>query len=412
MSPAGARELRFLSWNPDRPEVWNGIIEEYERRSGTRIHMERAPSSSSALHDLLVQKLRNESPDIDVFFMDVIWVPEFAAAGWASPLEDVFPPTEREKFLPGTIAANTYGKVVYGIPLFVDAGMLYYRKDLLEEYGFSPPETWQEMVHQADTVVRGEAAQGNRIYGFSAQFKQYEGLLCVMQEFILSNGGAIMDPETGAPRFTDPAALEAVRYVRDECIGGAAPRGALTYEEPESMALFVQGRAVFHRNWPYVWSIAGDRTASRIAGRVGIARLPRFPGGRSCSTLGGWQLGISSFSRRRGEAARFILYLTGDEVQRRFAVETGRAPSRRALYGDRSVLAANPQFRDMKDVFLRAVPRPRTPLYPAVSNALQRYLSRVLAFPDTDIAAEAATARRRIEWIQSLLPQGEGHAVP
>ncbi len=33
-----------------------------------------------------------------------------------------------------------------------------------------------------------------QLVGFSAQFKQYEGLVCNMMEFILGNGGALWDP--------------------------------------------------------------------------------------------------------------------------------------------------------------------------------------------------------------------------
>ncbi|MBN1495717.1 MAG: ABC transporter substrate-binding protein [Spirochaetes bacterium] len=396
--------LRFVTWNPGHPEVWKSIIAEFEKRNpGITVIREFGPSSSTSFHDMLAQKLRNRSPEVDVFFMDVIWVPEFAAAGWADPIDELLPPAEREQFLPGAIAANTCGGRLYGVPLFIDAGMLFYRSDLLRKYGYRPPATWQEMERQGLHIVREEARTGNDICVFSAQFKQYEGLVCVMQEFILGNNGRLFDPETRVPEIQMPAAIEAVRYVREHIIGRLAPRGVLTYQEPESLALFVQGRALFHRNWPYVWEIAGDPRRSRIAGRVGVTYLPRFPGGRSRSTLGGWQLGVSAFSRNRKMALGFIAFLTGAEIQKRFAIEAGRAPSRKELYRDREVLAANPQFKEMKTVFLNASPRPRTPLYPAVSDALQRYFSTALADPDASVEEEAGKAADRIRWIESMM---------
>ena len=78
--------------------------------------------------------------------MDVIWPPEFAAAGWVMELDDIFTTQEREKFLPRTILANTYQGKIYGVPLFIDSGLLYYRKDLLASYGFNPPRKWNELV--------------------------------------------------------------------------------------------------------------------------------------------------------------------------------------------------------------------------------------------------------------------------
>jgi multiple sugar transport system substrate-binding protein len=69
------------------------------------------------------------------------------------------------------------------MPLYIDSGMLYYRRDLLDKYGFKPPETWPEMVRQAEAITAGES----NIRGFSAQFKQYEGLVCNMMEYIAGN---------------------------------------------------------------------------------------------------------------------------------------------------------------------------------------------------------------------------------
>ena len=115
--------------------------------------------------------------------------PEFAAAGWALSLDTHFPPAEQEKFLPATITAGTYRGEMYGIPSRIDGGMLYYRKDLLAAYDLPPPQTWDELARQASTIVAGESTRNPALRGYSAQFKQYEGLVCNMLEFIESNGG-------------------------------------------------------------------------------------------------------------------------------------------------------------------------------------------------------------------------------
>ena len=60
-------------------------------------------------------------------------------------------------------------------------------------------------------------------------------------------------------------------------------------------------------------------------------------------------------------------------MQRHFALTAGIAPSRMAVLQDETVLRANPQFRAQLAMFHGAIERPRTPLYPAISNILQRY---------------------------------------
>ncbi len=398
----GKKVLHFVTWKPNIPEAWEEIFTLFERENpDIDLDVQIGPHSSTAFHDMLTQKLKNRSTDVDVFLMDVIWPPEFAAAGWAMPLDDIF--KDREEFLEGTILANTYNGRIYGIPLFIDSGVLYYRKDLLERYGYSPPRTWEELVAQAERIVKEERKRGVEIYGFSGQFKQYEGLVCDMMEYILSNGGYLV--EDGRVGIAEEEALEAVRFVRDRMIGKVAPRGVLTYQEPESLDLFIQGKAVFHRNWPYAWNVANNPERSRIAGKVGIAVLPHFEGGRSFSALGGWQVGISRFSRNKEEAVRFATFLTSERVQKILALKAGRAPTRKALYDDPEVLKANPHFATMKDVFLTAYPRPRSPLYPAISNILQRYFSRVISDPSSDIRAEAQEAAREIERVLSLVKE-------
>jgi len=395
--------IHFVTWKPNIPEAWEEIYRIFaEEHPDIRVIKEVGPHSSTAFHDLLTQKLKNKSRDVDVFLMDVIWPPEFAAAGWAMPLDDVFPPSEQEEFLEGPIMANRYKGRIYGIPLFIDSGVLYYRKDLLDKYGFKPPETWDEMVKQAEEIVSEEAKRGKEIYGFSGQFKQYEGLVCDMMEYILSNGGDIIDPDSGRIEIADPPAIEAVRFVRDRIIGKIAPRGVLTYQEPESLDLFIQGKAIFHRNWPYAWEVSNNPDRSRIAGRVGIMRLPHFPGGKSHSTLGGWQVGISSYSENKEAALVFARFLTSKRIQKILALKAGRAPTRKQLYEDQDILKAYPHFSNMKEVFLTAYPRPRTPLYPAVSNILQRYFSKVISRPDSDIEKEAKVASDEIEKVLSL----------
>jgi len=396
--------LHFVTWKADHPRAWDAAIQRFEQaHPHVRVKREIAPHSSTAYHDLLTQKLRNRDVSLDLFFMDVIWPAEFAAAGWALPLDDYFPQSEREKFLPATIASGTYRHRIYGVPSRIDSGMLYYRKDLLEKYGFSPPSTWNELVRQAEAVLEGERIAQPLLRGYSGQFKQYEGLVCGMLEFVGSHNGSFLMEDGRRSNLTAAESLLAVRFVREQIIRRLATPAALTYQESESLALFIQGKAVFHRNWPYAWGLANDPRHSKIVGRVGVTTLPRFSEGRSTSALGGWLYGISANSQHTDEAWAFIEFMTSPELQKHFAIHASLAPSRLALYADQEVLHASPQYKDLLPVFQTARPRPRTPVYPIVSHILQRYFSRVLAFPDTDILEEAREADRKINRFLALM---------
>ena len=215
-----------------------------------------------------------------------------------------------------------------------------------------------------------------------------------MMEYILGNGGALWDPTRMVSTLDSPAALAAVRFVRDRIIGEISHRGVLAYEEPESLALFTQGRAIFHRNWPYAWAVANDPEKSKIAGKVAMIPLPGFSPGNGVAALGGWQVGISRFSKKPDLAWRFAAFMTGEEMQKRIALATGRAPTRLALYNDPEIQGKIQTLKSLLETFKQAVPRPATPVYVPLSNIMQRYFSSVLALPSTDINARAALAAR------------------
>ncbi len=385
----GAVTLRVAVWKANNPEAWDEALRLFhEAHPGIRVELETGPNSSTQLHDLITQKLRNRDSSLDAFLMDVIWPPEFAAASWALPLDDRFPPDQRARFFPGCIEAVTFEGKIHGIPFNTDAGLLYYREDLLDKYGLRPPESWPEMALQIEAIRRGEG-NSRLLHGFSGQFKQYEGLVCNMLEYIHSNGGRMIAPAS-------PEAVEAITFVRDRIIGGLAPRGVLTYEEQESLDLFKSGGAIFLRSWPYAWKIVNDPRHSEITGKVGIACLPAFKEGLSSAALGGWSFGIHSRSHRPQEAWDFVNFMTGPQMQRHFAIKAGKAPARRALYSDPGVLEANPHFANMLPVFETATPRPRSPIYPRISHILQRCLHKTISNPDSDARALAEKAERRI----------------
>jgi len=196
--------------------------------------------------------------------------------------------------------------------------------------------------------------------------------------------------------------------VRQHIIGKAAPAGVLTYQEPESLDVFIQGKAMFHRNWPYAWEVANNPESSSVSGKVGIARLPHFKDNKSYSTLGGWQIGISSYSKNKEAAWAFVEFYTSKEIQKFLALKAGRAPTRKGLYDDIDIVKAHPHFVDMKDVFLTSYPRPRTPLYPAVSNILQRYFSKTITDSSIDIRKEALAASKEIDKIISMTQETAG----
>ncbi len=368
VAPDGPEAVGFLMWKPAQRESWFRVIAAFEAANpGLRVRVEEAPPSSGGFHALLVTKLRAQDPSLDAFLIDVVWPAELTAAGYLEPVDDLFPESDRKRFFPAAVDAALIGTRAMAVPFDVDGGALFYRTDLLAERGFKPPDTWEELERQA-LVLR---ARHPDVVGYTGQFDQYEGLVCNMLEFVASNSGHL---ERGGQPELDLRAEEAVAWVRDRLVGRIAPRAVLDEREPESREVFMQGHALFHRNWPETWKIANDPRRSTVAGRVGLAPLPHFEGGRSASTLGGWQLAISAQSAHKDGARKLVRFLSSFEIQKQLTLETSSVPARSDVLEDPEVLAAYPHLARLKGILGSAVTRPKLADYAAFSDRLQREL--------------------------------------
>jgi multiple sugar transport system substrate-binding protein len=367
-APEESEAIGFLMWKPAQRDSWVRVIAAFEAaHPGLHVRVEEAPPSAGAFHALLVTKLRAHDPTLDAFLIDVVWPAELTAAGYLEPVDDLLPESERRRFFPAAVDAALIGTTAMAVPFNVDGGALYYRTDLLAEQGFRPPETWQELERQTQAI----RALHPDVVGYTGQFDLYEGLVCSILEFVASNGGHL---ERGGQPALDPRAEAAVAWVRDRLVGGIAPRAVLSERESESREVFTQGHAIFHRNWPETWKISNDPARSTVAGRVGLAPLPRLDGGRSVSTLGGWQLAIAAHSPRKEAARKLLRFLSGFDIQKRLTLETSYVPARAEVLDDPEVRTAFPHFEALKGILGTAVTRPKLANYAAFSDRLQRQL--------------------------------------
>ena len=258
------------------------------------------------------------------------------------------------------VANNTVDGKLLAMPWFTEAGLLYYRKDLLEQYHRPVPKTWEEMTSTAKIIQTAERAKGRKnLWGYVFQGRAYEGLTCNATEWIASyNGGHFIESD-GRVSINNPQAAKALDQAAS-WIGTISPKSTLDMAEEEVRAQFQEGNAVFMRNWPYAWSLARmDRSV--IKNKVGVASLPQGGAdGQHAASLGGWGLAVSKYSKHPNEAADLVLFLTSEQAQKNRAITGAYNPTIPALYHDGDVLNASPLFGELLEVFNHAVARPST----------------------------------------------------
>ncbi|MDR1031935.1 MAG: ABC transporter substrate-binding protein [Holosporales bacterium] len=334
-------------------ELYQQAAKEWEALTGHRVEIITLPNESNERLNLYLQLLRAESQDLDILIIDVTW--PGILASYLIDLKEYFK-GEIPEFFQVCIANNTIDGQLVAIPWYIDMGILYCRKDLLEKYGHSVPKTWDDLEKIATDIQDKERANGNsRMWGYVFQGKSYEGLTVNVVEWFCSAGGGIMDNK-GKLAVDTPSNRRMLNMIY-KWIGAVAPSGVLGYTEEEARGVFQSGNAVFMRSWPYAFALLSSPDCP-LAGKVDVAPLPIGPGGRHVGILGGWSLGISKFSKHPKEAVAFLRYLTSHKEQRRRAIEGGISPSRPNLYKDKAMIQAQPFFAKLSDMLDHMVVRP------------------------------------------------------
>ena len=356
-------------------------------KTGNTVKMFSPPNNTTDSLALYRQLFAAKSTDVDVMMIDVVW--PGVIKDHLVDLKKYSKGAEKNHF-PAIVANNTVGGKLLGMPWFTDAGLLFYRKDLVAKYNLKAPGTWEDLAAAAAKIQDGERTAGNKDFqGFVFQAKAYEGLTCDALEWVYSYGGGSIIESDGKISINNANAAKALDTAAS-WIGKIAPQGVLNYGEEDARGVWQAGNAAFMRNWPYAWSL-GNKDDSPIKGKIGVAALPKGgANGKNAATLGGWQLAVSKYSKVEKEAADLAMYMTSPEVQKDRAINGSYNPTIPSLYKDKDVLAANPFMGDLFDVFTSAVARPATVTglkYPEVSNAFWDATHEVLSGKSNGAAA-------------------------
>ena len=259
-----------FSWGPDDTGVLPKMIDAFNNQgNGFKVNYREMPSDTGEYFDQLRTQFQAGASDIDVIGGDVIWPAQFAGTGYISDLSDRF--TDSDEFLPGPMEAMRYEDGIFGVPWYTDAGLLYYRKDLLEKAGFSaPPKTWEELIEQAKKTQQDEGLP----FGIVFQGAEYEGGVVNALEYIWTSGGEVLEGEDQVV-IDSPEARRGLEIERSMISDGVAPEGVSQYKEQESATLFLSGDSVFMRNVPRMYALASEPAESSIdPEQIGIAALP------------------------------------------------------------------------------------------------------------------------------------------
>jgi trehalose/maltose transport system substrate-binding protein len=357
------------------------LAQEWAQKTGNTVDYISRPNDATQTLQMFQQYWAAKSGDVDVYMIDVIW--PGIAAPHAVDLKKYFKDDDIKANFPRIVENNTVKGKLVAIPFFTDAGVLYYRTDLLEKYGYKePPKTWEELAEMAKKIQDGERKDGKADFqGFVFQGKASESVTCNAIEWIYSyGGGTIIDPN-GKVTINNPNAIKALDVAKS-WVGTISPKGVVSYGEEEARNIWQAGSAAFMRNWPYAYALGQD-PKSPISGKFAATVLPKGgPDGKNAACLGGWNLMVSTYSKNPDVAADLVRYLVSPEAQKKRAIDLSQLPTRPEVYTDPDVLAKNPWFKNAVEILNNAIARPSTVTganYNQVSTAFFQSVNQVLS---------------------------------
>ncbi|NUH40206.1 ABC transporter substrate-binding protein [Streptomyces samsunensis] len=378
---SGALQKQVDAWNAAHPSE--------------KVTLNELPAAADAQLQQLQQNAQVKSSAFSVLGLDVTWTSAFAANRWIDPIPAS---TSTSGLLPAAVESAKYRGTLYSVPWQTNGGLLFYRSDLLTAAGIkTPPTTWREM--QADCAKIKAQPQAKKAACYAGQFDKYEGLVVNFSEAVQSSGGHVFDAN-GKPTVDTPQAKTALTWMADAFKDGTIPHEDLTYQEENGRQAFQSGKVIFMRNWPYVWDLANKTDgSSKVTGKFDVAPLPGLDSTGS-STLGGYNLAVSSFTKHKTTARDFITYLTSDRSERANLLAASTAPTRTALYQDPALQKKFPYLAGLKKSLDTAVARPQAVRYGDVSAAIQDAVYPVLS-GRTDPATALASLQDKLTQLTS-----------
>jgi multiple sugar transport system substrate-binding protein len=354
-----------------------------------KVEVVKALRSGEGRRQAFAAQLDQGDATRDIYVVSAHWLAEFAGPGRLASLDDLAKShgLDATAFVPASADASRIDGRLMALPWTADAGLLYYRKDLLGAQGLEPPVTWDDLQRMSLDVARGDGGA----HGIVWQGAAYEGLTCNTLEYVWAHGGDVLD-ENGNAVFDSEKTRTGLQQMARAIASGASPAEVSTFNENSTLRAFLDEGAVFMRNWSFAW----DRLQvddSPLAGLVGLAPLP-------ATCLGGESLVLSQSSLHPEEAFRFMAYLVDYERQLEAAERGIHAPTVDAVYADADLLASAPYYADLHAALSEARPRPQAPAYAEISNAIFTEVNLMLK-GEQDAATTASMVQGRMEEILS-----------
>jgi multiple sugar transport system substrate-binding protein len=345
-------------------EVVQELVDEFERLNpGIEVEVQQLPWSA-AHEKLLTAFVGRATPDVAQ--LGNTWVAEFSALRALEPLDSWLARSESldsSLFFPGIWDTNLIDGMPYAVPWYVDTRVLFYRKDILAQAGFSSmPTTWEGWREAMEAVKR---VMGPQAFVLLLPVNEWTQPVILG----LQAGSPLLEANGTRGAFAEPAFRRAFGFYVDLFRSGLAPPVA-NNEIANIYQEFARGYISMYITGPWNLGEFRRRLPPELQQSWTTAPLPgpdvSTPG---VSLAGGSSLVLFRNSRHKPTAWRLIEFLSQPEQQLKFYRLTGDLPARIEAWQD-TVLTQDPNIRAFGEQLQRVVSTPKIPEWELVAVRL------------------------------------------
>lgn len=329
--------------------------------------------STNERKELLTRSLRSKNDRIDVFSVDLIWVPRFAR--WSEPLSIYFSEDELSNMIKYSLQSCYFRNQLVAVPFYIDIGVMYYRTDVLKlfphyqqiEQKLKHSITWEELIE----LKKSNPQIDNYLYSYPA--KNFEGLVCSFMEGVLSQNQSLFKGDS--IKLNTPEARKTLSLLVDLIHKYKMTPPAVTrFDEVQNYNYAMRNDILLFRGWPGFsrnFDVAPeDQEKLKM---VETAALPHFKNHEAASVFGGWNFMVSKFSTKKFAAVKFIKFAENRENQELLFKHAGYLPANNKVYADSLFLQANPDLTYYRELLDQGIHRPYRIEYTKISDVISYY---------------------------------------
>ncbi len=329
--------------------------------------------------EILTRSLRSRSDVIDVFAVDLIWIPRFAK--WGYPLNYFTDETMLSQVNSKALSVCYQDSLLVAFPLFLDIGVLYYRHDILKAYanGKEIEEQLKKSITWDAFIELGQKLQKNNqpVYVFPGG--DYEGMICLFHELLTQQESDQIFYGTEIDLTQQPAKRSLQHLVDFIYRYRFSPRVVTNFNELASYLYANQTKALFYRGWVgYHKQYKNFVTDTAVLGLYRIAPMPHFAGSTTSAVFGGWCLMVSKYSNRYKEAIKFIKFMFEKENQKVLYEVAGYLPVNMEVYNDSAFIKKHPELKEFQQYLEWGRHRPMLGNYTGISEIMSRMFHKAL----------------------------------